>query len=38
MKKESLQSELKSIIANETKAKEEADFKELRKLIKKMLH
>ena len=33
--KESLQSELKSIIANEAKAKEEADFKELRRLIKK---
>ena len=33
--KESLQSELKSIIANEAKAKEEADFKELRRLIEK---
>lgn len=33
--KEALQAELKSINANEDKAKEEADFKELKKLIKK---
>ena len=33
--KEALQAELKSINANEAKAKEEADFKELKKLIKK---